>query len=66
MQAAKRWVSMAVACAVALGVSVGPAGAQAPAPAATTARGAPYAVEYYYKVKWGHFDEFMELYKRNH
>ena len=26
----------------------------------------PFAVEYYYKVKWGHFDEFMELYKRNH
>ena len=27
---------------------------------------APFAVEYYYKVKWGHFDEFMELYQRNH
>jgi len=26
----------------------------------------PYAVEYYYKVKWGFFDEFMELYKKNH
>ena len=26
----------------------------------------PYAVEYYYKVKWGHFDEFMELYAKNH
>ena len=26
----------------------------------------PYPVEYYYQVKWGHFDEFMELYKRNH
>ena len=26
----------------------------------------PFAVEYYYKVKWGHFGEFMELYKRNH
>ena len=25
-----------------------------------------FAVEYYYKVKWGYFDEFMELYKRNH
>jgi hypothetical protein len=25
-----------------------------------------FAVEYYYKVRWGHFDEFMELYKRNH
>lgn len=26
----------------------------------------PFAVEYSYKVKWGHFDEFMELYVRNH
>jgi len=26
----------------------------------------PFTVEYYYKVKWGHFDEFLELYKRNH
>jgi hypothetical protein len=26
----------------------------------------PFAVEYYYKVKWGHFDEFMELYTKNH
>jgi hypothetical protein len=26
----------------------------------------PYAVEYSYKVKWGHFDEFMALYRRNH
>ena len=26
----------------------------------------PFVVEYYYKVKWGHFDEFMELYTRNH
>ena len=26
----------------------------------------PFAVEYYYKVKWGHFNEFMELYKKNH
>jgi hypothetical protein len=26
----------------------------------------PYTVEYYYKVKWGFFDEFIELYKKNH
>ncbi|MBR9998270.1 MAG: hypothetical protein KFF73_04825 [Cyclobacteriaceae bacterium] len=26
----------------------------------------PYTVEYYYKVKWGFFDEFLELYKKNH
>ncbi len=26
----------------------------------------PFAVEYYYKVKWGHADEFLRLYKKNH
>ena len=26
----------------------------------------PFSVEYYYKIKWGHFDEFMELYMKNH
>jgi hypothetical protein len=26
----------------------------------------PFAVEYYYKVQWGHFAEFLDLYKRNH
>lgn len=26
----------------------------------------PFGVEYYYKVKWGHYDEFLELYRKNH
>ena len=26
----------------------------------------PFTVEYYYKVRWGHFAEFKELYQRNH
>ena len=26
----------------------------------------PFAVEYYYKVKWGFADEFIRLYKKNH
>lgn len=26
----------------------------------------PFAVEYYYKIRWGHFDEWMDLYRRNH
>ena len=39
----------------------------AAAPAAAQQPSAqPYPVEYYYQVSWGHFDEFMELYKRNH
>jgi hypothetical protein len=26
----------------------------------------PFVVEYYYKVKWGHADEFLKLFKKNH
>ena len=26
----------------------------------------PFAVEYYYKVKWGHQQEFLDLFKKNH
>ncbi|HXG56992.1 MAG TPA: hypothetical protein VNJ03_16560 [Vicinamibacterales bacterium] len=32
----------------------------------TAAAPKPFAVEYYYKVKWGHFEEFLDLYKKNH
>ena len=27
---------------------------------------APLITEAYYRVKWGHFDEFMDLFKKNH
>lgn len=36
-----------------------------PAQAAASSA-APYAIEYYYKVKWGHADEFLALFKKNH
>src|ERR1700738_2888405 len=26
----------------------------------------PYAVEYYYKVQWGHQQEFLQLFLKNH
>ena len=25
-----------------------------------------FAVEYYYRIKWGHYSEWIELYKKNH
>lgn len=33
---------------------------------ATATVGKPFVVEYYYKVKWGHADEFLTLFKKNH
>ena len=35
-------------------------------PATTSAQDKPFVVEYYYKVKWGHADEFITLFKKNH
>jgi hypothetical protein len=28
--------------------------------------GQPYSVEYYYKVQWGHQEEFLQLFLKNH
>lgn len=58
-----------LAAAFAAVVAVGPRQpvlAQGTAQQQPAAAAKPFAVEYYYKVKWGHFDEFMELYTKNH
>jgi hypothetical protein len=31
-----------------------------------SASGQPYTVEYYYKVQWGHHQEFLQLFLKNH
>jgi len=47
-----------------------PAQAQAPASSGASAKepatGQTYDVEYYYKVQWGHADEWLALFKKNH
>ena len=35
-------------------------------PAAQESKDRPFVVEYYYKAKWGHADEFITLFKKNH
>ena len=49
----------------ALGGSSLRAGAAEPAAGASPAD-RPYAVEYYYKAKWGYADEFLRLFRKNH
>jgi hypothetical protein len=34
--------------------------------AGTEANLPPFVIEYYYKAKWGHADEFLALFKKNH
>ena len=53
------FVAAAVLCASTLG-------AKAPQSAVADAKDQPYAVEYYYKAKWGHAEEFLALFKKNH
>jgi hypothetical protein len=33
---------------------------------AADAKDQPYIIEYYYKAKWGHAEEFLALFKKNH
>ena len=33
---------------------------------AAEAKEQPFAIEYYYKAKWGHAEEFLTLFKKNH
>lgn len=49
-------------------VSVLAFAAQVPAqtPAKTPPQEAPFKVEYYYKIQWGHADEWLALFKKNH
>ena len=54
-----------IVLSAALLVAAAPAAlAQAPAAAPSTA--APFIVEYYYKTKWGGFEEFKALFRKNH
>jgi len=40
--------------------------AQANASRQQNANDKPYVIEYYYKAKWGHAEEFIALFKKNH
>ena len=40
--------------------------AQASASQQQNAGDKPYVIEYYYKAKWGHAEEFIALFKKNH
>lgn len=46
-------------------VAAAPA-ALAQAPTATATAAVPFIVEYYYKTKWGGFEEFKALFRKNH
>src|ERR1700680_3627680 len=61
-----RWLSMAaIGLTALLWPQFGNVSAQQNAMAAD-AKEQPFVVEYYYKAKWGHAEEFLALFKKNH
>jgi hypothetical protein len=52
------FVAAAILCAATLGIRAQSAAAEG--------KDQPYAIEYYYKAKWGHAEEFLALFKKNH
>jgi hypothetical protein len=50
-----------------VGISLGAAfSLRGQAPVKEMAKEKPYVVEYYYKAQWGHADEWLALFKKNH
>lgn len=47
-------------------VALFPAVACAQSSAPDSGASKPYVIEYFYKAKWGHADEFLALFKKNH
>jgi hypothetical protein len=56
---AAAFVAVAMLCVATLSL-------RAPQSAAADDKEQPYAIEYYYKAKWGHAEEFLALFKKNH
>ncbi|HKN75724.1 MAG TPA: hypothetical protein VJW94_11150 [Candidatus Acidoferrum sp.] len=61
-----RWAGTAVLVLMAV-LCVGHGRAKASqSGAGSEGSGQPFVIEYYYKAKWGHADEFLALFKKNH
>ena len=59
-----RWIGSAMLVPLAM---LGAAHYKAQAAQSASANeSSPFVVEYYYKAKWGHADEFLALFKKNH
>ncbi len=56
--------ALVLAAAVSLLACAAQAAAQTPAK--TPPQEAPFKVEYYYKIQWGHTDAWLALFKKNH
>ncbi|GAC1627265.1 MAG: hypothetical protein PVS2B2_19390 [Candidatus Acidiferrum sp.] len=66
----RKLIQLLAGVVLAAAITALPAGSARPVPQtsapAATAMDKPFVVEYYYKAKWGHADEFIALFKKNH
>jgi hypothetical protein len=67
----QRWMRLAVGAVGLIVVALlwsghGSARARQGTMSATEGEEQPFVVEYYYKTKWGHAEEFLTLFKKNH
>jgi hypothetical protein len=62
-----RWLAVPTLAVMAVVAVPVPSAVQAQSSAsAQNANDKPFVVEYYYKAKWGHAEEFIALFKKNH
>ena len=61
-----RWTGIAVLLVAAILVAGHYRARAAQSAAASEGNAPPFVIEYYYKAKWGHADEFLALFKKNH
>ncbi|HMD09363.1 MAG TPA: hypothetical protein VKH63_17655 [Candidatus Acidoferrum sp.] len=61
-----RWVGIALFALMAVLWTGHDRASAAQSAAASEGNGQPFVIEYYYKAKWGHADEFLALFKKNH
>jgi len=61
-----RWAGIAVLVLTAMLGAVHYRVKAAQSAAASEGTAQPYVIEYYYRAKWGHADEFLALFKKNH
>jgi hypothetical protein len=62
-----RWLVVPMLCVTALLAFPVPSAVQAQGGAAAqNVNDKPYVIEYYYKAKWGHAEEFIALFQKNH
>jgi hypothetical protein len=61
-----RWVGIALFALMAVLWTGHDRARAAQSAAGSEGNGQPFVIEYYYKAKWGHADEFLALFKKNH